>query len=418
MSFFYVDQELHLGTPGQSRSVESLLGTYTKPAYIYDLDDITLRFERFRRVFSPLQVSVHYAMKANANSHILVALQKLGAGVDTVSGGEIRLAMSAGFKPEQIVFSGVGKSRSDLEFAIKNQIKQINVESVPELVRIGELSEELASDVSIAFRMNPDVDPKTHPYITTGFRENKFGLSAEELPALVTNLRQFRRLRLRGLTIHIGSQLREITAIADAVEKTKIIYAQLISQGFALDRFDVGGGLGIDYETDQTEEEFRRLQSYGEMVSSLTRGLNAEILTEPGRILVARSGVLVCEVQYIKETPYRRFAIVDTGMHHLLRPALYQAKHRVLPLRPRFDNHDAQKFELIDVVGPICESADVIARDLKLPRLKPGDLLAIADAGAYGFTMASTYNQHALPQEFIYSASQKSLEVSQHDRLI
>ena len=253
----------------------------------------------------------------------------------------------------------------------------------------------MGKTADVAFRLNPDVNPKTHPYITTGFRENKFGIAEDAFPDLLAILsRSKKNLRLRGLTMHIGSQLFDLAVIKEAIEKTIVVHRSLLAKGFALDRLDIGGGLGVVYETSIESSELNAIRDYGKMVTEVTQGLGVEILTEPGRILVARSGLLVTRIQYIKKTSAKTFAIVDTGMHHLIRPALYGAKHRVLPLLLK----EAAK-QNYDIAGPICESSDFITKNIELPELFQGEMLAIADAGAYGFVMASRYNAHDLPAE-------------------
>lgn len=397
MAFFYVDGQLKVGTPESYLDVETLARSAEGPAYIYDLDSVERRISAFKEAFKGTTNSIHYAMKANNHREILRCLLKHGAGVDTVSGGEIRLAVAAGIPPERIVFSGVAKTRSEIELALGLQIKQINVESPQELERIGTIASEMKRVADVAFRLNPDVNPKTHPYITTGFRENKFGMDESFLPELVSILSRFEKnLRLRGLTIHIGSLLFDIDVFREAIEKTIKVHRKLEGMGFQLDRLDIGGGLGIRYETDDESEEFELIRKYGAMVLEVTRDLKAEILTEPGRIIVGRAGILVGEVQYVKSSPAKNFVILNTGMHHFLRPALYGAKHRILPVRSK----NGEKLTY-DIVGPICESSDFLGKDVELSFVNQGDLIAVADAGAYGYTMASRYNAHELPREIV-----------------
>jgi len=397
--YFYEDNELHIGSKERSHPVSSFVKSYEGPVYIYDLNDIHTRFNAYDRAFAGLHHTIHYAMKANSNPILLKKLASWGAGVDTVSAGEIRKALEAGFKPEKIIFSGVAKTRKEIEFAVENKIKQINIESPAELARVIEVARAKHQITNVAFRLNPDVNPQTHPYITTGFRENKFGMDESFLPELIKQLKGATdAVKLRGLTMHIGSLLFDLDVLVEAMEKTLAVHHLLTKEGFELDRFDVGGGLGIRYETQDATEELNMLAAYGERLKQVVQKhlpAKTEILAEPGRILVARSGLLISEVQYIKRAPAKTFAIVDTGMHHLLRPALYQAKHRVLPLKSATNRHS------YDVVGPICESSDVLAKNVELPELKAGDLLAMADAGAYGFSMASQYNSHDLPREIV-----------------
>ena len=396
--YFYQDGELRLGTTAQSQTVKSFIPNYEGPTYVYDLDDIKMRFEKYDQAFSGLKHTVHYAMKANSHPLILRTLANAGAGVDTVSAGEVKKALAAGFKPEKIILSGVAKTKKEIEYAVDHKIKQINIESPAELARIIEIAKKKNTLTNVAFRLNPDVNPQTHPYITTGFRENKFGMDESFLSELVTLLKGSREyVKLRGLTMHIGSLLFDLDVFMEAMEKTLAVHRTIEAEGFELDRFDVGGGLGIKYETENPEQELKMLETYGMRLKATLKSLPAttEILAEPGRMIVGRSGVLVSEVQYIKKAPAKTFAIVDTGMHHLLRPALYQAKHRVLPLS---QTKGKQQY---DVVGPICESSDVLAKNVDLPEMKEGDLIAMADAGAYGFSMANTYNSHDLPREIV-----------------
>lgn len=403
MAFFYRDHQLKVGAPGKHPEtyldVAELARQSDRPTYIYDLDSIDQRYRQLEKAFSKSRNTIHYAMKANSHPAILQRLRDLGSGVDTVSGGEIRLALQAGFKPESIIFSGVGKTVSEIELAIQTGIKQINVESPQELKRISEIAQRLGKLAPVAFRLNPDVNPQTHPYITTGFRENKFGMDESFIPELLEILSRSKdSLQLRGLTMHIGSQLFDLDCLADAIRKTVDVHQSLSEKGFRLDRIDIGGGLGVHYDTDDETEELAMIQKYGEMAQATLAGLDVEVLTEPGRTLVARAGTLVGEVQYVKKAPAKTFVILNTGMHHLLRPALYGARHRVLPVLER-----QSKKQNYDIVGPICESSDFLAKDIELPEVQPGDLIALADSGAYGFAMASHYNAHDLPREIAVS---------------
>ena len=403
MAFFYRDGKLKVGSPGSSDSecgdVATIAASRKGPVYIYDLDSVETRFKALAKSLEGQRNSIHYAMKANSHPKILAKIASLGGGADTVSAGEVRRALEAGIPADRIILSGVAKTVAEIEFALSKRIKQINVESPQELQRIADVAGRLGVKADVAFRMNPDVNPKTHPYITTGFRENKFGMDESFIPELVAILKKHSsELRLRGLTMHIGSQIFEIPVLKEAMEKIIGVHHKLVAQGFALDRIDIGGGIGIHYETDDETAELAMLAEYGAVARSLVKDLNVELLTEPGRTIVARSGLLVGEVQYIKKAPAKTFAILDTGMHHLLRPALYQAKHRVLAVAKR-----AGATSQFDVVGPICESSDCLAKNVDLPELRQGDRLGLADSGAYGMAMASTYNSHELPAEIVIS---------------
>ncbi len=377
-------------------SISSLVKKYGSPIYIYDLDSMVGAVQSLKTAFEG-QVEIHYATKANSHPLILKAFLKEKIGVDTVSWGEAEEALNVGFKPKDIIFSGVAKTSVELTQAIRKQIKQINVESPQELIRIGEIAKKLKKKAQVAFRMNPNVNPNTHPYITTGFRENKFGMDTTFLPELRGILRKYaKHLDLKGVTLHVGSQLRDLSGILDAIQKTIPVFLDLKHSGFHMETFDIGGGIGIPYDGSEPMD----LKLYATQVVDLLKPLGCRILTEPGRILVGPYGILVGEIQYIKASPYKNFAILDTGMHHLMRPALYQAFHRMEKVGVVVSDDKV----LYDIVGPICESSDVIGRDRYLPILEQGDLIAIRDAGAYGFSMASFYNAHALPKEIIISS--------------
>ncbi len=371
--------------------LEALAKKFGSPIYVYDLDAIASRVQELSLAFDE-RVEIHYALKANANPILLSKFKKLGLGADTVSWGEILLALKAGFKPENIIFSGIGKTEGEIENAIRKNVYQINVESPQELERIGKVSKKLKKNVRLAFRMNPDVNPQTHPYITTGFRENKFGMDVSFLSELKIILAKYKTLKLQGLTLHIGSQLLEFDSIFEAIKKTIPIFKDLRASGFDMQTFDIGGGVGIPYDGGMAPD----LKKYGSIILEALKPLNCKILTEPGRLLVGPFGVLVTKVEYVKSSPNKSFAIVDTGMHHLIRPPLYKAHHRVWPLTRRHeDKHH------YDVVGPICESSDFLAKDVELHGLEQGDYLAILDTGAYGYSMASFYNAHKLPKEIV-----------------
>ena len=386
-SLQYHSNELYFGG-------KSLVNFKDTPQYVYDLDGIRKRLAIFRSALAS-NSKIHYAIKANSNLEVLSLFQKEGTGIDVVSGGEIQRAISAGFFPNQIIFSGVAKTVSEIELAIDLGISQINVESPQELERIGKIANYRKKKTSVAFRINPDVDPHTHPYITTGFRENKFGMEEKMIPGLLKLVQANPYLELKGLTMHIGSQIKDLQPFSEAIDKMQALFLSIRSQGFSIESLDIGGGLGINYENPMSYTDTELLiQNYGKMLQKI-KIPNCQILCEPGRILVANFGVLLAEIQYVKETSHKNFLILNTGMHHLIRPTLYQAYHHVLPLKldPK------RKEKTYDLVGPICESSDVLAKNRKLQESFSGELLAIADVGAYGFTMSSRYNEHELAKE-------------------
>jgi diaminopimelate decarboxylase len=373
-------------------SLKSLIPKLGTPLYVYSKDRILQNLESLRGAFSR-PVEIHYALKANSNPSILRLLKGEGAGLDVVSGGEIRRALECGFKGADIVFSGVGKTADEITFALKSKIDIFNVESSQELERIGSLAKKMKSRARVSFRLNPDVDPKTHPYITTGFKRNKFGMDKSFLPELLRILSKYpRALSLVGLDFHIGSQLTDLKPIVEATRKTTKIYQHLRGLGYPLEHFDIGGGIGISYTGEKTID----LKSYGRMAEELLCPLGCKILCEPGRSIVGDAGVLLTRVEYIKKTPFKTFIIVDTGMHHLLRPSLYGAEHRIVPLVKT-----SSKKIKADIVGPICESSDWLGRDRQMPEPAQGDILAILDAGAYGYVMANDYNLRDWPKEVL-----------------
>ncbi|MGZ3655714.1 MAG: diaminopimelate decarboxylase [Bdellovibrionota bacterium] len=398
MGLIYRNGILHFGE-GALTPLPELTRGREEPFYLYDHDGMNTRVRALHSAFEGLEI--HYAMKANSSDRIMKVFQKAGVGVDVVSGGEVKCALKAGFKPEDIIFSGVGKTRAELTHAIGIGIRQINVESPQELVRIVEIASSLGKKPRVAFRMNPDVDAKTHPYITTGFRENKFGMGEHFVPELLSILKaSVGAVEPVGLTMHIGSQLEDIAPIEDAIRKTLAVFAQFTGAGVPLSTLDVGGGLGIPYTQEHRvpSRDLELIDSYGKMLTRALSGFKGRVLCEPGRILVGSCGTLLGEVQYVKETPFRNFLILNTGMHHLIRPSLYEAFHRILPVV----ENGTRARKVYDVVGPICESSDVIGKEREMPEVRQGEWLAIADAGAYGIAMASTYNEHDLPEQLFW----------------
>lgn len=358
----------------------------TTPFYAYEWSGIESRYQMMKDAFDG-QAELHFAMKSNSHPEILAGLAKLGAGVDIVSGGELTLALQAGFPAQRIVFSGVGKTADEIRAALRTGIQQINVESEAELARIRTIASELGVRAPVALRLNPDISAETHPYITTGFRENKFGLEKGAALRCLEILKENpRELHFRGLTLHIGSQLFKLHDYRDALLWVLDFAREVEAAGLRIENLDLGGGLGIYYEADRHDDEVALLRDYARTVLAELAGRDYQLQLEPGRWIVGHSGILVTRVEYVKTTPYKNFLIVDSGMHHLLRPSLYGAIHRVLPLQ------EGVADDVYDVVGPICESSDFLAKKCPLPVMREGDWLVIADAGAYGFEMGSEYN--------------------------
>ena len=369
---------------------------WQEPCYVYSMPAIQDRISLYKDFFSKnFKSSLHYAMKANAHPEILKLMKTNGLGADVVSGGELKKALEAGILPENIIFSGVGKSVKELQLAVEKQIYQINVESVNELERLSQVTRDLKKSIAVGLRVNPAVDAKTHPYISTGFRNNKFGIDQAQISdCLQTVLSSEGRLQLKALTCHIGSMLTEFSATREAIRKIRKMYGDIALQGFPLERIDVGGGVGINYK-ETAETDLKIFSDYTKVLQEELAGFQGEVMAEPGRFLVARAGVLLTQVQYVKKTPYKTFVICNSGMNHLIRPALYQAHHRVLPLILKSGEMH------VDVVGPICESSDFFAQDRTITTVNEGEWLAICDAGAYGASMLSLYNAFEPPKEII-----------------
>lgn len=362
---------------------EKLRAEFKSPLYIYDFDDIKQRFLRLKEAFKARKSQLCYALKANSNLSLLKMLVNLDSGFDCVSINEVKRALRAGAKPYKIIFSGVAKTKEELKEALSLNILYINLESKAEMLCLEEVAKELNLKARISIRVNPNVDAKTHPYISTGLHENKFGVEINEAKAMYLYAKKSEFLDPVGVHFHIGSQLLDIKPIAEAA----LIVAKLVKELKALDIelkfFDVGGGLGIDYE----KADEPNLYDYAQSILAALNGLDLTILLEPGRFLVARAGTLLCSVLYEKQTQYKRFVIVDAAMNDLLRPSLYNAYHKIiLPY-----NKSSQKSKC-DVVGGICESGDFFAKDRVLPKTKEGEIMLIKDAGAYGFSMSSNYN--------------------------
>jgi len=367
-------------------SVAARFGT---PCYVYSRAALESAYREFEQACAGRDVLICYAVKASSNLAVLSLLARLGSGFDIVSGGELTRVLAAGGAVGKIVFSGVGKSEAELRAALEAGVLCFNVESEGELERLARLASELGRVAPVSLRVNPDVDPRTHPYVATGLRESKFGVPFEEAPRLYRRAASLPSMRVTGIDFHIGSQLTDIGPFAAALDKVLEFADTLIATGLPLEHIDLGGGLGIRYRDEQPPA----LKDY---LGPLFRRLGdrkLRILFEPGRALVGNSGVLLTRVEYLKHGPARNFAVTDAAMNDLLRPALYDAWHDVLPVVPR----RAQEVSY-DIVGPVCESADFLARDRPLA-LEPGDLLAVMSAGAYGMSMSSNYNSRPRPPE-------------------
>jgi diaminopimelate decarboxylase len=361
------------------------------PCFVYSRAALEGAFREFDAAFAGIPHLVCYAIKANSNLGVLNLFARLGSGFDIVSGGELARVIGAGGDPARIVFSGVGKTDAEMAQALNHSIHCFNVESASELDHLNRVAGHLAKRAPVSFRVNPDVDPKTHPYISTGLKNNKFGVAFDAAHVLYRRAAALPNILVRGIDMHIGSQITELGPHLEAAEKAFVLIDQLAAEGIRLEHIDIGGGIGIRYRDEQTID----LGEYARSIARLRGNRTLRVLLEPGRFLVGNAGILLTRVNYLKPGAEKSFAIVDAAMNDLLRPALYDAWHDVRPVRPR----DAPS-AVWQLVGPICESADFLAHDRQLA-LEEGDLLAIGSAGAYAMTMSSNYNSRPRAAEVI-----------------
>lgn len=381
--FEYREARLH----ADGVSLEALAHTYGTPLYVYSGAAVAAAYDAYAHAFAGRPTRVCYALKANSNGAVLRLLARRGAGADIVSGFELDAALRAGFTPERIVFAGVGKTDAEMAAGLAAGIGEFNCESEAQLERLGALAAQRGQRARVALRVNPDIDPRSHPYISTGLRESKFGLDIAAARAVLQRARALPGLEITGLQAHIGSQIVDLEPMAAAVRELVGLARELLQAGFPLRTLDIGGGLGVDYEGLGAVPTPAAL---AQVVLPLVADLPLTLVLEPGRSLVASAGVLLTRVLEIKQhAGARRFMIVDAGMNDLLRPALYKAFHRIEPVA---QPAAGQPLQVVDVVGPVCESGDFLAQQRALPEVAVGTLWAVRDVGAYGFAMASNYN--------------------------
>ncbi|MFM0138943.1 diaminopimelate decarboxylase [Caballeronia grimmiae] len=380
-AFHYVDGALH----AEGVSAASLAQQFGTPLYVYSRDELTRAYRAYADACAGRRASVHVAVKANSNLAVLNVFARLGAGFDIVSSGELARVLAAGGKAGDTVFSGVGKTAAEMREALEAGVKCFNVESIPELHALNDVAQSLGKRAPVSLRVNPDVDAKTHPYISTGLKSNKFGVAFSDARATYRAAHAMANLDVVGIDCHIGSQITEISPYLDAIDKLLELVEQIEADGMSIRHVDVGGGLGITYD-DETPPDI------GDFVRTLLDHIEKrghgqrEVYFEPGRSLVGNAGILLTRVEFLKPGEEKNFAIVDAAMNDLARPAMYEAFHRIVPVAKR--DAPAHKY---DVVGPVCESGDWLGRDRDLA-VEPGDLLAVCSAGAYGFVMSSNYN--------------------------
>jgi diaminopimelate decarboxylase len=409
--FRYVGSRLYC----ERVSVEALVRRFGTPLYIYSQHTLTDHFQKLDQALAPLDHLICYAMKANSNAAVMRTLANLGGGFDVVSEGELRRVIAAGGNPRECVFAGVGKTEQEIEFALRMGIYSFNVESEAELLRINKVAARLKKVAPIAVRVNPNVDAGTHAKITTGTYANKFGIAFEQVEGVYARASKLKNLRLRGVQMHIGSQLTQVKPFELAVKKVIPLVAKLAKK-YDFEFFSIGGGLGIIYNPALASGSSEWWQSpkakdlltparYAKTLVPLLQPLGLRILIEPGRFIVGNAGILVTRVEYVKRTGKKNFVIVDAAMNDLIRPAFYDSYHEIVPVA----RNGSHALISSDVVGPICESGDYFAKDRPLPKVGEGDHLALLSAGAYGFVMASNYNSRGMAAEVLVNGNKAAL---------
>lgn len=387
-------------------ALSSIAERFGTPTYVYSRAHIEQQYRSYTEALAGTEHLVCFAVKANSNLAVLNVLARLGAGFDIVSGGELERVLAAGGRADRVVFSGVGKTRADMRRALEVGVHCFNVESVNELERLAQVAAEMGVRAPVSLRVNPDVDAGTHPYISTGLKENKFGVSIDEAEDVYVRAAQLASLDIIGVDCHIGSQLTSLAPFIDALDRLLLLVDRLAACGIHLKHLDLGGGLGVRYQ----EEQPPVAGDYIQAIRQRLEGRELALVFEPGRYIVANAGVLLTQVEYLKHTEHKHFAIVDAAMNDLIRPALYQAWMDVTPVNPRQGQANAY-----DVVGPICETGDFLAKDRELV-LEEGDLLAVHSAGAYGFVMSSNYNTRGRCAEVLVDG-ERAFEVRRRETI-
>lgn len=398
MSFFeYKDGSLH----AEGTTLASIAQQFGTPTYVYSRAALEAHYKAFDDAFASVPHQVCYAVKANSNIAVLNVLARLGSGFDLVSGGELERVLAAGGDPAKVVFSGLGKQEAEIARALEVGIACFNVESDAELDRINAVAGRLGKVAPVSLRVNPDVDAQTHPYISTGLKENKFGIDINAALAVYRRAAALPHLKVIGIDCHIGSQLTQTTPFVDALDRVLAMVDTLAAEGIVIEHLDIGGGLGVRYrdETPPTPAD------YAAALLSKLKGRNFKIYMEPGRAIAANAGVLLTQVEFLKPTEHKHFAVIDAAMNDLIRPSLYGAWMDIVPVSPRAD---ATPEESYDVVGPVCETGDFLGKDRPL-KIQAGDLLAVKGAGAYGFVMSSNYNTRGRAAEVMVDGDRAAL---------
>lgn len=391
-------------------AIEDIIRTTGTPAYIYSKGFFTERFMEFEEAFKDIKHSIFFAAKSNFNLNVMKVFTNLGAGLDVNSAGELYRARNIGTDPRKIIMSGVGKTREEIKLALEHNIKLIKVESIEELQIINNVAKQLDTVAPVAFRVNPNVDAKTHPYISTGLAENKFGIDSSDAERVYNEASELENVALTGIDMHIGSQITTIAPFVEAIEKMAELYVRIKSNGIPLSHFDIGGGIGVRYKDERVFTPSELAQAIKPVLSQL----NCEVMFEPGRYLTANGGILVAEVLYTKKNRNKTFYVTDGAMTELIRPSLYSAYHHVQPITINKDREDIK----VDIVGPVCESSDFIAKNRDIQKCEAGEFLAVMTTGAYGMVMASNYNGRRRPPEILVDGNKfnvvRSRETYEH----
>lgn len=380
--------------------VREIAKTYGTPLYIYSYNTMLRHFKAYDDAFNGVPHIICFALKANSNTAILRLLGKNGGGADVVSGGEIFRALKAGISPGKIVYAGVGKTEEEIRYALKTKILMFNVESEQELIEIDRIAGKMKVKAPIALRVNPDIDPETHPYISTGLKQHKFGIPIEDAFECYKFAEKLKNIKIVGIHKHIGSQITKVSPFVDAMDKTLLLVDELNRHGLNISYLDIGGGLGITYR----DEEPPVPKDLAKNLIPMLKGRNLTLIMEPGRSIVGNAGMLITKVLYLKKNDEKNFIIVDAGMNDLLRPSIYDAYHHIQPIDKK-----RRKPIQADVVGPICESGDFLAKDREMPDVRQGECLAVMSAGAYGFSMSSNYNSRPRAAEVLVKGKKFTL---------
>ncbi len=401
-AFKYLDGEYHC----ENIPLTDLVEKYDSPLYVYSRSHMLNQLQKFQQVFNQQDSLVCFAVKSNSNLAVLQLLAEAGAGFDIVSGGELERVLKVGADPNKIVYSGVGKTAAEQRRALEAGICQFNVESVPEIEQLQRQAKELQTEAQVAIRVNPAVDAKTHAKITTGKKENKFGIPFPEVESVANRIAGSKNLNFVGLHFHIGSQITDPEPFKRLAAKARDLVRSLRDHRLEVETLNLGGGLGVCYEDEETLSP----ECWWEIISPYLADLDLKFIVEPGRFITANAGALITRVTYVKKSVTHNFIVVDTGMNSLIRPAMYEAYHRIVPVIPR--NNEPIK---ADVVGPVCETGDYFGKERQFPEPRPGDLLAVMSAGAYGACMASHYNSFPRPAELLVDGSSAHL-IRERDR--